>query len=147
MLPWSVRWRGPGRGKTIEDENGTKKRKRRWYEAFDIGDPFALLDDSIGGFVLVLVVIVAVIIGILFALPAFIFLVELLIIVIVAVGTVLARVLLRQPWIVDALADDGRHLTWKVVGYLRSRRVVEEIAGQLRAGTREPRSAEALQVR
>ena len=146
MLPWGVRWRGPGARKDRPAADEERIRKPRWYEGFDIADPFALLDDSMSGFVMVLLVIVAVVIAILLALPAFIFLVELVILVVIAVVAVLVRVMFRQPWLIDAVADDGTHLAWKVVGYLKSRRVVDEIAGQLRAGTREPRAADASLV-
>ena len=70
-----------------------------------------------------------------------------LIVVVVTLGALLMRVLFRQPWIVDAVADDGTHLAWKVVGSLRSRGVVDEVAGQLRMGTREPRAADAVLTR
>ncbi len=147
MLPWSVRWRGPGRRNNVRrSDDESEVRKPRWYDAFDIADPFALLDDSLGGFVMVILGIVAVVIAILFVLPAFIFLVEVLIVLVVTLGAVLVRVMFRQPWLVDALADDGTHLTWKVVGYINSRRVVDEVASQLRMGTREPRTADAILV-
>jgi hypothetical protein len=80
-------------------------------------------------------------------LPTFIFLVEVLILAVVMLVTVLVRVLFRQPWIVDATADDGTHKAWKVTGYRASRRAVPEIAAQLARGTQTPIARSATLVR
>jgi hypothetical protein len=143
MLPWKPRWRWSWRiGESKEQRRRRAGRvpESRTTDWSSAADSLVYFDEWI--FVLIGAVIVMLLI-----VPAFIFLIEVLIVVVVTVGALLVRVLLRQPWIVDALAGDGTHLTWKVVGYFQSRRVVEEIASQLRAGIKEPRAADAVSGR
>jgi hypothetical protein len=88
-----------------------------------------------------------VVIAILFVLPVFIFIVEVLIVVVVMVGAIAIRTLFRRPWLVDAVADDGARDTWKVVGYFRSRTVVDEIARLLTIGAATPVVPDATLIR
>lgn len=135
MLPWTPRWRWPWPRRTRGEEAAAD---RGGWES--LGEVF-VADEWI------VLAIFAVVIGILFVLPLFIFFVEVLIVVALVVGTAVARILLRQPWILDAVAEDGTHLSWKVVGYLRSRQVVQDVRLQLQRGIREPRPADAVLVR
>lgn len=147
MLPWGVRWRGPGTRKASSGHPDEPQRKPRWYDALDIPDVFGGLDDGFGGFVALVFVLVAIVVAILFVLPLFIFLIELLIVALLVVGAILLRVVFRQPWLVDAVADDGTHMTWKVVGYRTSRRVVGEIGSLISKGTTSPTVHDAVLVR
>ena len=149
MLPWGIRWRGPlrrGKSQAPRSSDG-HVREGRWYDLLDLGEPFSLLDEGFGGFVMVVLFIIAVVIAILFVLPAFVFLVEVLIVGVLVVGAIAIRVLLRQPWLVDAVADDHTHHTWKVVGYRKSRAVVDEVAALLQKGVPNPTVRDAVLVR
>ncbi len=148
MLPWGVRWRGPRiRRKEHAEETADGVRERRWYDWVDVGDPLVALDEGLGGFAVVLLVLTAIVIGVLFVLPAFILLVELLIVATLVLGAVAVRVLFRRPWLVDAVSDDGQRLTWKVVGYARSREVTHEFANLLGKGVANPSLPDAMLVR
>lgn len=140
MLPWKPRWRGLGRRDypqpSSADAPDEPRAPRHWYSAFDFLDIFE-------GWVLV----VAAVVLILLVLPLFIFIVEVLIVAVLLTIGVLIRVLFRQPWLVDARANDGTSLSWKVVGYARSRRVVQEVASLLSKGVAEPRVMDAELVR
>lgn len=93
-----------------------------------------------------LVAILAVVV-LLFVLPLFIFIVELLIVAVLVLASIAIRVLFRQPWLVDAVADDGTRLAWKVVGYRKSRAVVDEVAALLQKGVPSPTVRDAVLVR
>lgn len=132
-LPWAPRWRGPRKRSRDKDDV-------RWYDWIDIGEPFAWFDEGLGGFVTAIVLVVLVVMAALFVLPAFIFIVEVLIVALVVIAGIALRVLLRRPWLVDAyLVEDRRtHFTWKVVGWRRTEGAMESVAEQLRAGIAVP---------
>ena len=146
MLPWGLKWRGPRTRKDRPGDTEEKVPTGRWYDGLDIAD-LTLFDEGLGGFVAVLLFIVAIAIGVLFILPAFIFLIEVLIVALLVLGTILLRVVFRQPWLVDAVASDGTRMTWKVVGYRNSRRVVDEIGGLIARGASSPTVHDAVLVR
>ena len=54
---------------------------------------------------------------------------------------VMARTLLRQPWVIEARSTDpltsGRQLEWRVRGWRKSRQLIAQVASDLSAG-REP---------
>ena len=58
---------------------------------------------------------------------------DLVVVVLLAVGGVLAHVLLRRPWEVEASSGD-RRLTWLVGGWRPGHYEVDEVAASLRAG-------------
>lgn len=135
MLPWRPRFRWPrtigSRRKPHTDTRST---------SFDPGVTEALFIDDLLIVALVALVVLAI-------LPTFIFVIEILILILVVLVTVLMKVLFRQPWIVDAIADDGRSKAWKVDGYRASRRAVSEIAEQLSRGAANPIARDATLVR
>lgn len=145
MLPWGLRWRGPGARKGSATEQGPGRP--RWYDTLDLPDVLGAFDEGFGGFVAVLLVVVAIVVAILFVLPAFIFLVEVFLVLVLMLGAFLMRVLFRQPWIIDAIAEDGTRQTWKVVGYRAATKAVSEIAAQLARGTETPIARGATLVR
>ena len=138
MIPWRLQWRGPGtRRKDTPFENDRPVR-RRWYDFLEFGDALSLLDEGLGAFVFALLIVISLVAAILFVIPVFIFLVEVLIVALLVVGVILVRILFRQPWLVDAVADDGTRSTWNVKGYRHSRRVVDELASLIAKGVKEP---------
>ena len=77
---------------------------------------FGGVDDAGCVWALAIIIVVVVAVGfVVFVLPAVIFIVDLLFLLVVAGLAVLARVLFRRPWIVVA-GNDLYHYEWAVVG-------------------------------
>lgn len=137
MLPWRPRLRWPwsiGRGR----KQGSEPR------------PDGSIDPSLAADALFFDELVLIGIAVLVALailPTFIFVIEVVILLVVMIGTVLVRVLFRQPWIVDATADDGTRKAWKLVGYRTARRAVSDISRLLAQGVSDPALHDAELVR
>jgi hypothetical protein len=92
---------------------------------------------------LVLVVIAAVVIiaFVTFVWPLLFVLVDLIVLILLALGGAVTRVVLRRPWAVDAVPDIGDALRWRVVGWRRSGRLRDEIAGAIEQGLPVPGGA------
>jgi hypothetical protein len=109
----------------------------------------APLDFDLEGFLVVLGAILVLALLIFFIIPALIFLVELILFLIAAFLVAFLRSLLRRSWVVEAVRDDpdGAIMRWRVVGFMRSRRVIDEIAQGLQQGQRhiQPLEAERLE--
>ncbi|MEA2453447.1 MAG: hypothetical protein QOG04_2157 [Actinomycetota bacterium] len=152
MLPWRPRWRWPWRtvrSTSAEDARtpaGAETEPGAGTPSGDGGDGLAAAADMLFGEWILIFVIVAVV-AVFFVIPAFVLLLEVVIVALLVISAIALRVLFRQPWLVDAVADEGTRLAWKVVGYRRSRRVVEEVAAQLQRGIAEPRVPDATLVR
>lgn len=146
-LPWNPRWRGPGRSrKTGEEQAGDSG----WLNLLDFADPLLWFDEGPGGFIVVLGLIVASVVAVLFVLPFFLFIVEVLLVVLVAAGGIVFRIVFRRPWLVEAYPVEGqymKHLVWKVRGVRRSDVVVDQIVDQIRAGIPVPSAPDATLVR
>lgn len=123
-LPWRPKWRGK---KDLDMPNAA--------DGLDAASGCAPegLDD-----VLVIVgIVIAVLLMIFFVWPLLIALVEIVLLVLLVLLGVLARVVLRRPWIVEATPATGQgRFRWKVVGWRRSGEVVDQVADQLAAGVR-----------
>jgi hypothetical protein len=104
------------------------------------------LGDDTGIFATIVIAIVGVVVAIFLALVLFNVIaiaIELTLVIVLLVGGVIGRVVFRRPWQVVARSG-ARSFSWRVVGWLRSRRVIADVGAQFAAGTREPRPAEAL---
>jgi len=88
--------------------------------------------------VIAVVVVVVVVLAVFFVIPFLVALVDLVVVLLLALLGVMARVVFRRPWVVDARADDGTVLTWKVVGWRASGQRRDEIAQMLAAGITPP---------
>lgn len=146
-LPWSVRWRGPGRSQTRREKGAEDPG---WLHFLDFADPLLWFDEAPGGFLLILGLVVAAVVAVLFVLPLFIFMVEVLLVALVAAVGILFRIVFRRPWLVEAFPVEGphvKHLIWKVGRVQRSGEVVDQIAAQIRAGIPIPSVPEATLVR
>jgi hypothetical protein len=129
--PWRPRWRwGRPRIKGVD-----------WLTSFP--------DFDIEGFVVVLGAILLLALLIFFIIPALVFLVELILFLIAAFLVAFLRSVLRRSWVVEAVRDhpDAVIMRWRVVGFMRSRRVIDEIAQALQQGQRhiEPLEAERVE--
>jgi hypothetical protein len=111
----------------------------RIREAIDFPEP-GLIDavgcvDDLPAVAAVFVVIVAIAVFLFFVVPLLVTLVELLLLAVLVVLGVLVRLVLRRPWIVDAVrVDRSERLSWKVGGFRRSGEVAEAVAVQLGTG-------------
>lgn len=78
---------------------------------------------------------------VLILIPVLFFGVELIILGTLLAAGVIARTLLRQPWVVEATSIDpltpGRRLEWRVRGWRKSGELIDQVASDLSAG-REP---------
>lgn len=133
-LPWLPRWRG------LRRERKKDRGDTRWYDWLDIGEAFVWFDEGLGPFVTAILLAVLLVIAVLFILPVFVFVIELLIVGLVVLVAIGLRVLFRRPWLVDAfdVEQPSRHFTWKVVGIGASKRAVDDVAEQLRHGVEVP---------
>lgn len=99
--------------------------------------------DNLGAAVIVLlgVVVVAIVV-----VPLLLFGVELILLGLLVAAGIVGRTLLGRPWIVQAspLAGETEDSSWRVVGWRRSNRLIDEVVASLRAGL-DPSPAEAPQ--
>jgi hypothetical protein len=135
---WVPRWRALAR----RFGGWRHKRKRKGVDV-DPGDAASGVLDigSAGDEILVVVVIF---IGVILAavlfwwvlLPLLLVVLDLLIVLILLAVGVVARVLFRRPWTVEATAEGAETIQDGVVGWRAALRRRDELAEQLRAGTR-----------
>jgi hypothetical protein len=99
--------------------------------------------DDIGAAVLVVVAVAVIAIVVV---PLLLFGVELIVLGLVIAAGILGRALLGRPWVVQAVPVDGEAqvVTWRVSGWRRSARVIEEIVAALNAG-RDPMPSETIE--
>ena len=114
---------------------GFERRRRRhddasdWWGVLDIPD----FGDSLGWFLVIVAVLIVVALLWFLVFPVLFFLVDLLLLVLVAAGAIALRVLFRRPWIVQAVSSD-EVLTWAVVGWRKSNERVDAVAARLQRG-------------
>ena len=134
----SVRWQGrnPLRRRSAGDRrrdsgsNGDRSDWRDGLEVFDLADA----DNPFAALAVVAVVVVVALLGWLLLVPLVLAIIDLTLLVLLTAAGIAARTLLRRPWEIEALAPDGRRLTWRVAGWRRSRRTMADITARLRQG-------------
>jgi hypothetical protein len=118
---------------------GGEAAEAAWWSMPDVGG----VDDFAAGIaILVGALVVAVVL-----IPLLLFGIELIIVgFVIAVG-IAGRSLLGRPWVVQATPVDNPAgaLSWKVRGWRRSRRLIDEVATSLANGL-EPAPAEAHEL-
>jgi hypothetical protein len=109
----------------------------------DIGDlgPLELAGFDPTGIVAAIAFAVLAVVCVLLLLNVIAIALELLIVIVLLTGGLIGRVVFRRPWIVFARSDSVTY-AWPVTGWLRSRRVIADVAAQLSVGTRDPQPAE-----
>ena len=117
-------------------------RRDDWRDAApsDLGD--LAVFDSPGGLVAGVVAIAAVILLLLVIWPIVAIALELVLVALILIGVVVGRVILRRPWTVVARSDREQR-TWSVVGWRRSGRMIDAVAGALERGGELPPGATA----
>jgi hypothetical protein len=113
---------------------GTGRRAGRLTDGLDVGD--GCID--IEAVLIVIVVIAVVLVAVFFVIPLLVALIDLLVLLLLTVVGVLARVVFRRPWTVEARGEDGVLYHWKVVGWRASGERRDEIAEMLAAGIIPP---------
>ncbi|MDY7103260.1 MAG: hypothetical protein S0880_18920 [Actinomycetota bacterium] len=114
--------------------------RRRFRRATDYADGAAeadrygclsLLGDAIG-----LVVIAG--LAVLLVVPLLLAVVDILVLAALAVAGAATRILLRRPWTVEATADDGTRVRWRIVGWRASRDHCDDVARTIGLGEVPP---------
>jgi hypothetical protein len=133
------RWRKVRIGNTHKDKVGSADVAEA---AFIIPD-FGGIDD-LGAAVLILAAFVVVAI---IMVPLLLFGIELIVLGLLVAISIVGRTLLGRPWVVQATPanNDAGALTWRVVGWQRSGRLINEVAVSLEAGL-DPTPAEATDL-
>lgn len=74
--------------------------------------------------------------------PVLFFGVELIVVGAVLAGGLLSHVVLRKPWLIEATSVDpvttGRQLEWRVSGWRRSAKFIDQVVADLSAGRQPP---------
>jgi hypothetical protein len=93
----------------------------------------APIPDDIG---LALLVLVGALVAAVIVIPLLLFGVELILLGMAVAAGIVGRSLLGRPWVVFATPEDdaANTLTWKVVGFKRSSRVIDEVVAALGSG-------------
>jgi hypothetical protein len=115
-------------------------RRSGWWDVLTA--PFDLVDSF---WLFVALIVLAFLIF--FVLPVLVFLVELLLFGLAVAVVIVARVLLRRPWTVEAFAIEGGPVRrWLAADLGTARRAVRQIAGALERGQRhvQPEGTHAL---
>ncbi len=106
---------------------------------FTVPDVGGLDDIGVAVLALLAVVVLAIVV-----IPLLLFGIELVLLGLLVAAGVLGRTLLGRPWIVQAtpLAIEAEALSWRVAGWRRSARVIDEVIASLGAGL-DPSPTEA----
>lgn len=144
-LPWSPRWRGFKRSRNQQEREAKPTEGGSRWDWLELADPLVMFDEGCLPVVGIALGIALVAGSFLLVVPFFVFVVEILIVILAVVVGVVVRVVFRRPWLIDAVSKDGAEseLVWAVVGYRRSREVIDEIARQIEVGVKTPLVADA----
>lgn len=112
-----------------------RKTFRRAGDAADAGDGCLDVGD---GIVAAIVVVIVAAVAIFVILPVLVAIVDIAVLLVLALGGLVARVCFRRPWLIDARDGTGRVLRWRVVGWRASTQRVDAIRHLLAAGTVPP---------
>ncbi len=109
---------------------------------FTVPDFGGLDDLGVAVLALLAVVVVAIVV-----IPLLLFGIELILLGLLVAAGIAGRTLLGRPWIVQAtpLNAEAEELSWRVVGWRRSNRLIEEVVASLSAGL-DPSPAEAPEL-
>lgn len=154
---WRVRrlWAPRLGGRRLWARVRRRFRKPTDFPDSGLADPTGCLPDALDEFFLVLGLFLAVLLVVLLAVfvvvPLLLALLDLVVVLVLALLGVLARVLLRRPWTVEAEACAGPRagtvITWRVVGWRASGEHAAQVAEALRAGVDLPPGGVAIDVR
>ena len=110
-------------------------------------DPSVMIgDDLVGTLVFLVIMIVVGVLAWFVIWPLLAIAIEVLIGLLLVFASIVARVALRRPWIVEARSSGGGRLEYAVRGYGAMRRVLAELAAQLQLGNARPQLAGAVEL-
>jgi hypothetical protein len=127
-----------------DEENSDRGRSGSsdsWWRNIDFGTADA--DDVVVVILGIVAVIAAILLFATVLVPILVVGLEILLVIVLFLGGLAGRLLFRRPWTIRARAADGRELTWRAVGFRRSGRVRDEIAGALALGQTDVQPVEA----
>jgi len=143
---WVPRLSGETLWRRFQRRFGRRSRRvRDWDGLGDVAASFGDGGDGIGGCLVGIALAIAVVLLLVIVVPLLLALVEVLVLAVLGVLAVGARILFRRPWVVEAVADDGSVLSWRVVGWRKSGGQARVIARQLQRGL-PPTGGEASHV-
>jgi hypothetical protein len=154
--------------RTIRDPSGAEWRiRRRWLSRplrrprfarlrrgrgsstswLDVGD-LGGADGVFAYVALVVLVIVVLVVFVLFVWPLLLALADAVVILLAAVAAAVGRLAMGRPWTIEAVRSGcaAERLEWRVNGWRRSGRVIEDIAAALSRGESQPRPTDAVAV-
>lgn len=137
MAPDGVEWR-------VGRRWPTRRFGWTWNHRGVAADALSGLGQGIGGvdFAEGGLVVVGALAAVLILIPLLFFGVELIILGVLLAAGLTGRVLLRQPWVIEARSTDpvtsGRQLEWRVIGWRKSRKLIDQVASDLAAGRETP---------
>jgi hypothetical protein len=139
VAPDGVEWR-------VGRRWSTRRFGWTWKRRGIASDALSGLGQGVGGvdFQGGALVVVAALVAALILIPLLFFGVELIILGALLAAGVVSRVLLRQPWVIEARSSDPltsvRQLEWRVIGWRKSRRLIDQVVSELAAGREPPQS-------
>lgn len=136
---WAPRLEGRGfraRHNHHRAKRGVKRENRgsSWHDWLEIPD----LPDSLSAAAIFLLVAVAAVLLVLIGLPLLFAIFDGFVVIALVVAGVVARVVFRRPWTVEAVADDGRRSVARVVGWRASGRLRDDLAQRIDRGSPPP---------
>ena len=140
VTPERVRWRVGRRWLPFR----VRLRRQDWREVGPTDLSEVALFESPAGILAGLAVIAAAMVLLLVVWPLVAIAIELVILALVLMAALVGRVLFRRPWTIYATSKDGeraREHTWRVVGWRRSSRLIEEARRALEHGAALPPGA------
>ncbi|MDY7100741.1 MAG: hypothetical protein S0880_06095 [Actinomycetota bacterium] len=115
------------------------RRVRRMFRNLgDLSDGSGVLDLLGETFAIVVVVILVVVLAVFVAVPLLLIIVDLLVVALLVVVGFVARILFRRPWTVEATADDGTRIRWRIKGWGASGDWRDDVARRLSLGEVPP---------
>jgi hypothetical protein len=148
------RWLPHREGVGVRSRFATRRRQRakrreephepagqRWYDFLDLGHGCA--DDDLGAVVALAVVLGLMALIVAFGGPVLLLGIDLAWFIVVLLLGAFSRFVLRRPWSVEAVADDGTRREWKVKGYRDAGRLRDALAGEFSRGL-DPRPDDPL---
>jgi hypothetical protein len=110
-------------------------------------DPSVMIgDDLVGALVFFVIMLVVGLLAWFVIWPLLAIAIEVLIGLLLVGASILARLVLRRPWIVEAKGNNGGRLEYAVRGYGAMRRVLSELASQLQLGNTRPQVPGAVEL-
>lgn len=139
---WTVRrrWLPRYEGRGLRERLRQRRRRRgdrrgddrtRWYDWLDFG----LVDDSLAGIAISVLLVVGVVVLVLLGGPLVLALVDLVLVLVVAAVGVVGRFVFRRPWTVEARSPAGERHEVHVVGWRRAGERVRALAEDLQHGS------------